>query len=99
MVVVQREIDGGHEILKLPLPCVVTSDLRLNEPRYIKLPNIIAAKKKRLDTLTPESLGVDLVPHFHVRKVEEPVQCKQCIIVDNVTALVDILKTKTKVLP
>ena len=98
-VVVQREIDGGHEILKLPLPCVVTTDLRLNEPRYIKLPNIIAAKKKPLDTLTPESLGVDLAPHFHVRKVEEPVQNKQCIIVNNVTALVAILKTKTKVLP
>lgn len=97
-VVVQREIDGGHEILKLPLPCVVTVDLRLNEPRYIKLPNIITAKKKPLDTLTPELLGIDLAPHFHVHKIEETAPYKQCIIVDNVKALVSILKTKTKVL-
>ena len=69
---VTREVDGGHETLRLTLPAIVTTDLRLNEPRYASLPNIMKAKKKPIDEKTPEELGVDLAPRLKVLKVIEP---------------------------
>ncbi len=72
-VKVTREIDGGLETVSLTMPAVVTTDLRLNEPRYASLPNIMKAKKKPIDTMTPEDLGVDWAPRLEVLKVEEPV--------------------------
>ncbi|QQS16668.1 MAG: electron transfer flavoprotein subunit beta/FixA family protein [Neisseriales bacterium] len=95
-VTAQREIDGGHEILELPVPCVITADLRLNEPRYIKLPNIIAAKKKPLITLSPESLKVDIVPHFRQLKVEEPPTRQPGVLIDDVAELAMLLSVRVK---
>ena len=95
---VTREIDGGLETLSLSLPAVVTADLRLNEPRYASLPNIMKAKKKPLETLSPDSLGVDLAPRLTTLKVTEPPSRKAGVRVPDVAALVERLKTEARVL-
>jgi len=95
---VTREVDGGLETIDLTLPCVVTTDLRLNEPRFVKLPNIMKAKKKPLDTVSPSDLGVDIAPRLTTLKVEDPPARKAGIKVANVAALVDKLKNEAKVL-
>lgn len=95
---VTREIDGGLETLKIKLPAVVTTDLRLNEPRYASLPNIMQAKRKPLETLTPEALGVDIAPRFKTLKVSEPPKRQAGKKVANVDELVDKLKNEAKVI-
>jgi electron transfer flavoprotein beta subunit len=95
---VTREVDGGLETLVVKLPAVVTGDLRLNTPRYATLPNIMKAKKKPLDTLTPESLGVDVTPRVKTLKVEEPPKRKGGIVVPDVKTLVEKLKNEAKVI-
>ncbi|WP_434633024.1 electron transfer flavoprotein subunit beta/FixA family protein [Chromobacterium sp. CV08] len=95
---VVREIDGGLETVKLRLPAVVTSDLRLNEPRFIKLPNIMAAKKKPLDKTTPAELGVDAAPRLKTLKVAEPAKRSAGIKVASAAELVAKLKNEAKVL-
>ncbi|WP_323029616.1 electron transfer flavoprotein subunit beta/FixA family protein [Castellaniella defragrans] len=96
-VQVTREVDGGLETLSLALPAVITTDLRLNEPRYVTLPNIMKAKKKPLDTATPESLGVDVAPRLKMLKVAEPPSRAAGVIVPDVATLVDKLKNEAKV--
>ena len=96
--VVTREIDGGLETLKLRLPAVISTDLRLNEPRYVKLPNIMKAKKKPLEVIKPETLGVDFAPRLKSLKVEEPAKRKAGIKVANVAELVAKLKNEAKVI-
>ncbi|BBF84550.1 electron transfer flavoprotein, beta subunit [Aquitalea magnusonii] len=93
-----REIDGGLETVKLRLPAVVTADLRLNEPRFIKLPNIMAAKKKPLDKTSPADLGVDVTPRLKTLKVAEPAKRSAGIKVANAAELVAKLKNDAKVL-
>ena len=95
---VTREIDGGLETLAIKLPAVVTTDLRLNEPRYVTLPNIMKAKKKPLETLTPEELGVDAAPRLKTLKVSEPPARSAGVMVADVAALVDKLKNEAKVI-
>jgi electron transfer flavoprotein beta subunit len=95
---VTREIDGGLEILSLTLPAVVTTDLRLNEPRYVTLPNIMKAKKKQLDIVKPEDLGVDIAPRIKTLKVSEPAKRSAGIKVPDVATLVDKLKNVAKVI-
>ena len=95
---VTREVDGGLETITLKLPAVVTSDLRLNEPRYASLPNIMKAKKKPIDTLSPADLGVDVAPRLVTLKVEEPPKRSAGIKVADVAALVDKLKNEAKVI-
>jgi len=95
---VTREIDGGLETLSLALPAIVTSDLRLNEPRYVTLPNIMKAKKKPLDKVTPAELGVDVAPRLKTLKVAEPAGRKAGIKVADVATLVDKLKNEAKVI-
>jgi electron transfer flavoprotein beta subunit len=95
---VAREVDGGAETLTLKLPAVVTTDLRLNEPRYVTLPNIMKAKKKPLETVKPEDLGVDVAPRLKTLKVSEPARRAAGVRVADVKALVDKLKTEAKVL-
>ncbi len=95
---VSREIDGGMQTLSINLPAVVTTDLRLNEPRYASLPNIMKAKKKQLDVYTPEELGVDMTPTFEVLKVEAPAARQAGIKVESVEQLVDKLKNEAKVI-
>jgi electron transfer flavoprotein beta subunit len=90
---VTREVDGGLETVALPLPAIVTTDLRLNEPRYASLPNIMKAKSKPLAQKTPADYGVDLTPRITVLKVEEPAKRAAGIKVDDVTALVDKIKS------
>lgn len=94
---VTREVDGGLEVVELTLPAIVTADLRLNEPRYVTLPNIMKAKKKQLDTVTPQDLGVDPAPRLKTLKVSEPPARKAGIKVADVAALVDKLKNEAKV--
>ena len=96
---VVREVDGGLQTVSLSLPVVVTTDLRLNEPRYASLPNIMKAKKKQMDTITPESLGVDVSPTFEVLSVEPPAGRQAGIKVESVEELVDKLKNEAKVIP
>ncbi|OWW19547.1 electron transfer flavoprotein subunit beta/FixA family protein [Noviherbaspirillum denitrificans] len=96
--VVTREVDGGLETVSLALPAVVTTDLRLNEPRYVTLPNIMKAKKKQLDTLKPADLGVDVTPRLKTLKVSEPPKRSAGIKVPDVAALVDKLKNEAKVI-
>ena len=96
--VVTREIDGGLETLEMPLPALITSDLRLNEPRYATLPNIMKAKKKPLDTVKPEDLGVDVSPRLTTLKVSEPPKRSAGVRVADVAQLVDKLKTEAKVI-
>ncbi|MEY4760376.1 MAG: hypothetical protein RLZZ200_232 [Pseudomonadota bacterium] len=95
---VTREIDGGLETLSLSLPAVITTDLRLNEPRYVTLPNIMKAKKKPLDKVSPADLGVDVTPRLKTLKVAEPAGRKAGIKVADVAALVDKLKNEAKVI-
>jgi electron transfer flavoprotein beta subunit len=95
---VTREVDGGLETVSLSMPIVVTTDLRLNEPRYASLPNIMKAKKKPLDVLTPDELGVDLTPTVEVLKVEAPAERAAGIKVESVEQLVDKLKNEAKVI-
>jgi len=97
-VQVTREIDGGLETLSLPLPAVVTTDLRLNEPRYATLPNIMKAKKKPLETVKPADLGVDVAPRLTTLKVVEPPKRSAGVMVADVAQLVDKLKNEAKVL-
>ena len=98
MIDVTREIDGGLETLSLKLPVIVTTDLRLNEPRYVKLPNIMKAKKKPMDTFTTDELGVDVTPTLTILKVEEPPQRSAGIKVADVAELVDKLHNEAKVI-
>jgi len=95
---ITREIDGGLETLEISLPAVVTSDLRLNEPRYATLPNIMKAKKKQLDTVKPAELGVDVAPRLAVLKVSEPPKRSAGIKVADVAELVNKLKNEAKVI-
>ena len=95
---VTREVDGGLEIVSLTLPAIITTDLRLNEPRYVTLPNIMKAKKKPLEVIKPADLGVDVAPHIKTLKVAEPPQRSAGIKVADVAALVDKLKNEAKVI-
>jgi electron transfer flavoprotein beta subunit len=95
---VTREVDGGLETIKLKLPAVITTDLRLNEPRYVTLPNIMKAKKKQLDNFKPEDLGVDVKPRLKTLKVSEPPKRGAGIKVPDVATLVDKLKNEAKVI-
>jgi electron transfer flavoprotein beta subunit len=97
-ITVSREIDGGLETLAVKLPAVVTVDLRLNEPRYATLPNVMKAKKKPLDVVKPADLGVDVTPRLTTLKVAEPPKRKAGIIVADVAQLVDKLKNEAKVI-
>jgi electron transfer flavoprotein beta subunit len=97
-VTVTREVDGGLETLALTLPAIVTTDLRLNEPRYVTLPNIMKAKKKTLDVTKPEDLGVDVTPRLKTVKVAEPAKRSAGIIVPDVATLVAKLRTEAKVI-
>jgi len=93
-----REVDGGSESLSLSLPAIITTDLRLNEPRYVTLPNIMKAKKKQMDIVKPEDLGVDVAPRIKTLKVVEPPVRSAGIKVADVAALVDKLKNEAKVI-
>jgi electron transfer flavoprotein beta subunit len=95
---VTREVDGGLEVLSLSLPAIITTDLRLNEPRYVTLPNIMKAKKKQMDIFKPEDLGVDVSPRIKTLKVVEPPKRSAGIKVADVAALVDKLKNEAKVI-
>jgi electron transfer flavoprotein beta subunit len=95
---VTREVDGGLETLSITLPAVVTTDLRLNEPRYVTLPNIMKAKKKQLDIVKPEDLGVDVTPRIKTLKVSEPPKRGAGIKVPDVATLVEKLKNEAKVI-
>ena len=95
---VTREVDGGLETIALTLPVVITTDLRLNEPRYVTLPNIMKAKKKTIDIVKPEELGVDIAPRLKTLKVEDPPKRSAGILVADVAALVDKLKNEAKVI-
>jgi len=97
-VTVTREVDGGLETLSLTLPAIVTTDLRLNEPRYVTLPNIMKAKKKTLDVTKPEDLGVDVTPRLKTVKVAEPAKRSAGIKVPDVATLVAKLRTEAKVI-
>ncbi|HKW85280.1 MAG TPA: electron transfer flavoprotein subunit beta/FixA family protein, partial [Burkholderiaceae bacterium] len=95
---VTREVDGGLETLSVSLPAIVTTDLRLNEPRYVTLPNIMKAKKKQLDVVKPSDLGVDIKAHLKVLKVSEPPKRSAGIKVPDVATLVSKLKNDAKVI-
>jgi electron transfer flavoprotein beta subunit len=95
---VTREVDGGLETIALSLPAVITTDLRLNEPRYVTLPNIMKAKKKIIDIVKPEELGIDIAPRLKTLKVEEPSKRSAGVMVADVAALVDKLKNEAKVI-
>ena len=95
---VTREVDGGLETLVLRLPAVITTDLRLNEPRYVTLPNIMKAKKKPLETIAPETLGVDVIPRLETLAVAEPSKRTAGIRVADVKQLIDKLKNEAKVI-
>ncbi|MEJ6023732.1 electron transfer flavoprotein subunit beta/FixA family protein [Ramlibacter sp. PS4R-6] len=95
---VTREVDGGLETVSVTLPAVITTDLRLNEPRYVTLPNIMKAKKKQLDTFKPADLGVEIKPHLKTLKVMEPPKRGAGIKVPDVATLVDKLKNEAKVI-
>jgi electron transfer flavoprotein beta subunit len=96
--VVTREVDGGLETLRVSLPAVITTDLRLNEPRYVTLPNIMKAKKKPLEMVKPADLGVDVAPRIRTLKVSEPPKRSAGIKVPDVAALVAKLKNDAKVI-
>jgi len=97
-VTVTREVDGGLETVALNLPAIVTTDLRLNEPRYVTLPNIMKAKKKPLETVKPEDLGVDVTPRLKTLKVAEPAKRSAGVKVPDVATLVAKLRTEAKVI-
>jgi electron transfer flavoprotein beta subunit len=96
---VTREVDGGLETIAIKLPAVVTTDLRLNEPRYVTLPNIMKAKKKTLELLNPGALGVDVAPRLKTLRVEEPPKRKAGVKVPDAKTLVHKLRTEAKVIP
>ena len=96
--VVTREVDGGLETLSLSLPAIVTTDLRLNEPRYVTLPNIMKAKKKTLDVMTPDALGVDVAPRLKTLKVTEPAKRTAGTMVPDIAMLVAKLRNEAKVI-
>lgn len=96
---VTREIDGGQEVLAVKLPAVVTADLRLNEPRFVKLPNLMQAKKKPIETLKPADIGVDVAPKIKLLNVAEPPARKPGVKVSSVQELVEKLRNEAKVLP
>jgi electron transfer flavoprotein beta subunit len=96
--VVTREVDGGLETLLLSLPAIVTTDLRLNEPRYVTLPNIMKAKKKTLDVMTPDALGVDVAPRLKTLKVTEPAKRTAGTMVPDIATLVAKLRNEAKVI-
>ena len=96
--IVTREVDGGLETLSLTMPAIITTDLRLNEPRYVTLPNIMKAKKKQLDILKPDELGVDVAPRVKTIKVSEPAKRAAGVMVPDVATLVNKLKTEAKVI-
>jgi len=96
--IVTREVDGGLETLSLTMPAIITTDLRLNEPRYVTLPNIMKAKKKQLDILKPDELGVDVAPRLKTIKVSEPAKRAAGVMVPDVATLVNQLKTEAKVI-
>jgi len=93
-----REIDGGLETIEVNLPAIVTVDLRLNEPRYASLPNIMKAKKKPIDEMTPGDLGVDITPRIETLTVEEPASREAGVMVETVAELVDKLKNEARVI-
>lgn len=95
---VMREIDGGMETVAIKLPAIITTDLRLNTPRYATLPNIMKAKKKQMDIITPEALGVDVSPRLKTLKVVEPAKRKSGVMVADIAALIDKLKNEAKVI-
>ena len=95
---VTREVDGGLQTVALSLPAIITTDLRLNEPRYASLPNIMKAKRKPLDVIAADTLGVDLTPRVQLVSVEEPAKRSGGIIVEDVAQLVEKLKTEAKVI-
>jgi len=95
---VTREVDGGLETISVKLPAIITTDLRLNEPRYASLPNIMKAKKKPIDTTTPADLGVDVAPRIKTLKVTPPAERQAGVIVETVEELVDKLKNEAKVI-
>ena len=97
-VTVIREVDAGLQTIKLKLPAIVTADLRLNEPRYASLPNIMKAKKKTIDNTTPEELGVDVAPRVTLLKAEPPAERKAGVKVEDVAELIDKLKNEAKVI-
>ena len=97
-VTVTREVDGGLETVALSLPAIITTDLRLNEPRYVTLPNIMKAKKKPLETVKPEDLGVDVAPRLKTLKVVEPAKRSAGVKVPDVATLVQKLRTEAKVI-
>jgi electron transfer flavoprotein beta subunit len=94
---VSREVDGGAETLSLKLPAVITTDLRLNEPRYVTLPNIMKAKRKPLETVTPADLGVDVAPRLQTLKISEPPRRSAGVTLPDVDALVQKLRTEAKI--
>jgi len=95
---VTREVDGGLQTVDLKMPAIVTTDLRLNEPRYASLPNIMKAKKKPIDVTNPDELGVDVSPRLTVLKVEEPPKRQAGVMVEDVAQLVDKLRNEAKVI-
>ncbi len=97
-VEVTREVDGGLETISIKMPAIVTTDLRLNEPRYVTLPNIMKAKKKTLEVVKPEDLGVDLAPRLKTLKVQEPAKRKAGALVKTVDELVGKLKNEARVI-
>jgi electron transfer flavoprotein beta subunit len=98
LLTVRREVDGGIQTLDLKMPAIITSDLRLNEPRYVKLPNIMKAKKKPLDTFTPNDLAVDITPKIKILKVSEPPVRESGVKVEDVNQLIDKLRNEAKVI-
>merc|ERR1711967_119198 len=95
---VVREVDGGLETIKVSVPAVISADLRLNEPRYATLPNIMKAKKKKVETMSPEDLGVDIAPHLEVISVAAPEERSGGTTVESVDELLDKLRNDAKVL-
>jgi electron transfer flavoprotein beta subunit len=95
---VTREVDGGLETIKINMPCVITTDLRLNVPRYASLPNIMKAKKKQIDMFSPDDLGVDVTPRLETLKITEPPKREAGAILENAAELVDKLKNEAKVI-
>jgi electron transfer flavoprotein beta subunit len=95
---ITREVDGGLETIKVKLPVVVTTDLRLNEPRYASLPNIMKAKKKPIDTMSPADLGVDMTPRLKTLSVVEPSKREGGVKVESVEELVEKLRNEVKVI-
>ncbi|MEC8173175.1 MAG: electron transfer flavoprotein subunit beta/FixA family protein, partial [Pseudomonadota bacterium] len=95
---ITREVDGGLETVKVSMPCIVTTDLRLNEPRYASLPNIMKAKKKPIDQMAPADLSVDIAPRLATLKVVEPTKREAGVMVEDVAQLVNKLQNEAKVI-